>query len=338
MAVFKLDKLKHSQKNMKIKTTHRQPGFIGACDPHRKQRLIELSGLLSANHHRILELNWPGYHEQERALDTSDLPLGGPQTILPLAQSLAEHSQLIRAGVPVIPSPEFQDVDLPVIDRSLQATWGGSSVDIGDGGIFAALPTPKRLSAYVIVSRQLRLQNPLFAGAFLENQLLAAMGRALDHAAIVGDGTGENPIGILNDGEVLTRDRATAGTDTLADLAGMQKTIADANGEADDEGYFWISSTDVREALQTTEGIGAPIWTGPGPMGQTGIASVHPPAETLILAQPEAMAFVDWQRLQIENVLDAQQAKSGFLTLIVTGYYDVAITDPSGICRATDPA
>jgi hypothetical protein len=47
-------------------------------------------------------------------------------------------------------------------------------------------------------------------------------------------------------------------------------------------------------------------------MGYEAIASVHAPANTLVLAQKRAMAFVDFNKLQVENLVDADQAKEGF--------------------------
>jgi hypothetical protein len=46
---------------------------------------------------------------------------------------------------------------------------------------------------------------------------------------------------------------------------------------------------------------------------------------------------VDWGRLQIEALDDAAQAKAGYRTLLVSGFFDVIPADPSAFCVAIDP-
>lgn len=316
-------------------TLPKHPGLIGPTDSLRQERLLALTSLMRSSRNEVMELRWPDYATQERAA-LNDLALDGPKTILPLSRQLAGFSQLLRAGVPMVSEMTYQDLVMPTLDRGLEATWGGTSPDIGDSGISAATPNPKRLSAFVIVSDQLRVQNPLLIGAWLEQQLLASIGRAIDKAAIAGDGSGETPVGILSDTDILTNVRASAGVDTLADLAEMEKVVANANGEDSPEDFLWISDTATREILRTTEGIGSPIWSGPGPLGHAGIASVHAPASTLVLAQKSAMAIIDWNKIQVENLVDRAQALQGFRQMHVTGYFDFAILDPNGVCKATD--
>ncbi len=321
-------------------------GLIGRTDPARRERLMELADLIGNNQRKTVKLRFPDWSELQRDLTTTDLPLGGPNTVLfGLSDMLAEHSQLLRSGVPMIRATQFADLDVPIIDRTLEAVFGGSSVDVGDGVISAALPKPKRLSAFVVISRQLRVQNPLLSGAWLEAQLMAAMGRALDKAAIVGDGTGENPVGFLNDPDVLTHERASAGANSLADLCAMEEIIANANGNDGAENLLWIADTATRSSLRQTAGasglgevFGEPVWEGSGPFGYDGIASVHCPTGTLALAQKSSMAFFDWGKLEVENLLDVEQAKEGFQTVLVNGYFDFAILDPNGVCVAVDPA
>lgn len=296
---------------------------------------MSLANVIESSAKCSTTLRWPTRSEIEsRALS---MDVDGPETILPLERQLGQYSQLIRGGVPVIQSEDFTSLAVPILDRTLEADFGDSP-DIGNNGVTVAKASPKRLSAFIVVSDLLRQQNPLFVARFIEAQLLAALARKLDKVALIGDGVGDNPTGILEDTDVPTRDRATAGTDTLADLVGMQRAIADAEGEDSAEDFLWISSPDVRESLQTTEGIGSPIWTGPGPLGHRGTASTLAPAGTLILAQQSAMAFIDYNQVKVENLLDVQQAKAGFRTLFISGWFDFAILDTNALIVATDPA
>ena len=49
-----------------------------------------------------------------------------------------------------------------------------------------------------------------------------------------------------------------------------------------------------------------------------------------------AMAFVDFNKLQVENLVDAGQAKAGMRTLLVSGFYDFVVLEPNGICKAVN--
>lgn len=328
-----------------MKNTQIHAGLIGPVDNCRSERLLAIADVIESNDRCPRKLRWPDYHTLQRDA-LNDLQLDGPKTLLPLARQLAEHSQLLRAGVPMVSEPMFQNLVMPSLDRSLEATWSdNTSVDIGDEGISVSLPKPKRLSAFIVFSDQIRLQNPLLAGAFIENQLLAAMGRALDKAAIAGTGGTSQPTGILNDPDILTNERSTPASDSLEDMAEMEAAIANANGEDDESGYFWIADTGTRKTLRKTPaftGTGDvcsdPIWSGEGPLGYKGLATVHAAANTLALAQKSALTFVDWQRLEIENLLNVDQALEGFRTMLVSGYFDFSVNDPNGICLATDPA
>lgn len=327
--------------------TKTHAGLIGPVDSHRQERLLNLYDLLNSNKKQVLDLRWPDHHQLERGA-LNDLQFEGHKTVIPLARSLADHSQLIRSGVPLISEPQFRDLCLPTLDRSLEAGWGGTSPDIGDEGITASFPKPKRLSAFIVVSDQIKLQSPVLAGAWLELQLLSAIGRALDKAAIVGTGTNDQPTGVFVDSGVLTHTRAVSNTDSLSDLASMEKAVADANGEYDGDDYVWICDTATRKELRTQPSFtgsgdvyGDPLWRsnrGSGPLGFPGIASVHAPANSLALAQTSAMTFVDWNRLKIENLTNIDQATAGFRYMVVTGYYHFTITDPNGICKAVNPA
>lgn len=330
-----------------IKTQHpTQPGFIGAVDNARRKRLLDLCDLTRSSERQIKTLEWPDYYEQERTA-LNDLALDGPKTIIPLARQLSGYSQLLRAGVPMISTAEYSTLVMPSLNRALEADWSATSPDIGGNAIAVSSAEPRRLSAYVVVSDMLRVQNELLVGAWLEQQLLASVGRALDKAALVGTGANNQPTGLLNDTGINSHTRASNGINSLADMAAMEKAIADNNGEDNSEDYLWVSDTATRETLRNTPAtaagttFGRSLWEPQpannlgrsGVMGYEAIASVHAPANTLILAQKRAMAFVDFNKLQVENLVDAGQAKEGFRTMLVSGYFDFAILEPNGICK-----
>ena len=342
---------------MKSNLPHKQDGFIGYADESRKERLLRLLEVIGTNERKTVELRWPSYHDQERLLtgrDLSDFDANwsqdGPDTILPLSKQLAEYSQFLKIGTPVISAPGgFRDVDLPVIDQSLVAGFGAATApDIGDSGVTVGLATPRRVSAEIVVSNQLKVQNSVFASAFVESQLLSAIGQSIDNAILNGDGTGDNPTGLLVDSDVLSHTRTTAGINVLSDLAAMERAIADNHGETDPSDYFFVCDTATRENLRTQPGeipggtFGDTMLSYKGETAKSGLlsyptlASKHAPTNTLILAQKQALAVVDWGMLKVSTVPDVDRAIAGFSTLLVEGYMDVLVRDPNGVCKALD--
>jgi hypothetical protein len=312
--------------------------LITAADSARQQRLLDLGELAFSTTERRIDLRWPDQSTLQRAA-LNDWANDGPRNVLSLAGQLAPHSAILRAGASSATIDRFEDTVMPILNRELVASWGTTAGDISAEPISVADATPKRLSAFLTVSEQLKHQTPIFVGQFLESQLLAAVAAAIDKAALVGTGSNGEPLGILSDADVLQHELAVAGTLTLAELASMQKKIADAHGEAAAADYTWLAATDVRETLQTTAGINGPIWpTTSGPLGHRGEASPWAPDGSLILAQASKLVLVDWNRLTIESVTSRQQSIEGFRTLLVSGFFDFIVSDPNAVCVAVDPA
>jgi HK97 family phage major capsid protein len=313
--------------------------LITAADSSRKQRLYDLAGIAFSNREQKLDLRWPDHDTVQRAA-LNDWTNDGPRTLLTLAGQLRQHSAIVRAGASVTTVTEFLDVIAPNISRTLEASWGDNTADIGSEPISAVASRPKRLSAFINVSDRLRHQSPLLTGQWLEAQLLSAMGVALDKAALVGTGDDSQPLGLLNDDEILTHERTTADVDTLDDLAGMEEAIANSHGEADPGNFCWIVDPATRRALRSSEGAGGPLWPSNtlGPLGHRLEASPHAPAGTVVLAQAEKITVMDWNRLTVENLVNREQALEGFRTLLVSGWFDVIVSDPRAVCVAINPA
>lgn len=325
------------------------PYQIGPVDDARRERLLQLDGLFRSNSTERLEIRFPSPREQQRA-GLSNFGNEGPSTkLLGLGDQLADYSKLIKNGASVVSHDRFEDLVAPVVDRSLQASWGNSG-DLDNTPLTVADAKPKRLSAYITISDQLRVQNPILAGSFIEAQLLASIGTALDDAAINGTGVGDIPLGILNDASLPTHTRGVGSSEELADLTKMEEIIADAHGEIDPSDYRWLCDPATRKRLRETPGynvsgnFGGAAWdasatpqAGGGILGYHGVALPTAPNDTLILTQMSQLAVLDWSVLKIENLIDRTQALAGFRTMLVSGFFDFAVIDPNAICIAINP-
>ncbi len=311
------------------------PHTLGHLDDFRRERLLALDELFRSRSEERLTLRWPDETQQRTALN--DWTNEGPATLSLFSTQLRDYSRIMKAGAASISHPRFENLCAPIVDRSLTASWGNSG-GLDNTPLMVADAEPKRLSAFITASDQLRMQSPVLAGAFIEAQLLASVGAAIDDAVVNGSGAGDVPLGLLNDGDLPTHTRASAGVNAEADLLAMEKAVADAYGEHDPADFVWILASDTRAALRQLDGTSDPVFraTGDGPLGHK--ASVIPtaPNATAILAQAGQLAIFDWQQLQVENLLDVAQAKQGFRTMLISGWFDFAVLDPNSVIVAAD--
>jgi HK97 family phage major capsid protein len=309
---------------------------LGQTDNFRTERLLAIADVLTRDQGGA-SLRWPSQSDiltasARRDFTNAPTPSTGP---LSLGQQLRPHSAIARLGASFVTLPVIQDSGLPTVDRSKKAAWG-TAVDV-DADLVLTTTTPRRLSAFVLVSKRLIRSSPVLASSFVEGQLLAAVAGALDAAAVTGTGADGEPFGLLADGALLEYEMAGASL-AVADLLGMEKAVADAHGDNGD--LAWLASTDVRQALRDVPrmtGSTVPLWPDSkniGPLGYAAAASPWAPASSLILGN-----FTDLLVLQSGTVdiltnpysLDTE----GFIRMTVSGYFDVVALSPeSSFVRA----
>ena len=306
---------------------------IGQTDNHRRERLLELSNLLNRSDGGTVNLRWPDFGQvlsdnHRRELTGPGYPNAGLQTF---EQQIRGHSAIARAGASFITLPVVQDASLPSIDRAQKASWVGTSADVAPI-LETVTSSPKRLSAFITASKELTKLSPVLAGAFLEKQLLSAIGAALDEASIIGSGTDE-PFGILADPAVLEHEFTTS--ITAADILAMEKAVADAHGEADPAAMTWLADTATREALRALprlSGGSTPLWpdgVNAGPLGYRGTGSPWAPADTLIFGNFNDLLVLQSDSVEITSNPYTAADTTGFVRMLISGWFDIVALNPS---------
>lgn len=301
---------------------------IGAIDPLRTQRLLDIAGLLKRNGGGQVSLRWPDQNSALRAERSIDEWATGREPLF-LGNQLRAHSAIVRAGASTLTLPLIQESAMPSIDRSKKATWGNSA-DVAPT-LNLTDSTPRRLSAYVNASKQLVDSHPMIAAAFIEAQLLSAIGAALDDSAINGSGTAE-PFGLLADPGLLEHEYA--GSDpVVSDLLAMEAALADAHGERDPFALGWLVDSATRKRLRGVPRMTAgttPAWpdqAGQGALGYRGTVSPFAPAKTVIYGDFSDLLVVQSHEITVlmnPYSLDTQ----GFIRLTIAGYFDVLALNP----------
>jgi len=165
---------------------------------------------------------------------------------------LRNASSVMQAGATML-NGLSGDVKIPKKLTAAQAAWiateGGAAAE-SEMTVGSVSLTPKTLGAYTDVTRQLLIQSSLDVEALIRNDLVSALGLAIDAAALSGAGTGGAPTGIKSTGSINTTTFAAANP-TFAEVVAMETAIANANALSGNMSYIMPSST--YGALKTTE-------------------------------------------------------------------------------------
>jgi HK97 family phage major capsid protein/HK97 family phage prohead protease len=165
---------------------------------------------------------------------------------------LRNASSVMAAGATML-NGLSGDVKIPKKLSAANANWisseGGSAAE-SEMTVGSVSLSPKTLGAYTDVTRQLLIQSSLSVENLIRDDLVQALGLAIDKAALEGTGTGGQPTGILNTTGINTTTFAAANP-TFAEMVAMETSIAEDNALAN--GMAYIMPASMYGALKTTE-------------------------------------------------------------------------------------
>ena len=124
---------------------------------------------------------------------------------------------------------------------------------------------PKSLAAFTDISRRLMLQSAIDIEGFVRQDLRASLGQELDRAVLAGSGSGNEPTGILANGDIQTIALGANGAAlNWANVIDLQTKVASSNANGINGAF--VTTRQVRGKLQITEksaGSGVFIWGDP---------------------------------------------------------------------------
>lgn len=193
-----------------------------------------------------------------------------------------------RAGITVLDGL-VGNPSIPQVITAALGSWlptEATPITQSEPTIGETTATPKAASGYLRFSRQLSMQAESF-DAFIEQQLLEAVGALIDQAVISGSGASGQPLGITN---TTTGIGTVSGTAfSHASTKTMRRQILDAGGL--EERIAWVGATDVQDLLggrQRFSGSDRTIWDDGNILARPATATKHVPAGVLIAG--------DWSR------------------------------------------
>lgn len=148
------------------------------------------------------------------------------------------------------------NVDIPKQTGGATAYWLGEGEDAQEGTptIGQIELNPKTVGAYTDITRRLMMQSTPDAERIVWNDLVNALGQAIDKAGYYGTGTGNEPRGLKNYTGINAVDFATAGKPTFAEIVDMESQIAADNADINSMAYVFNAL--MRGHLKTSPKFG----------------------------------------------------------------------------------
>lgn len=239
--------------------------------------------------------------------------------VMPIEEALRAKNVLVNAGAKYLTNL-VGDVLIPTMNGS-QVGWEGEISEAKDGNVsFNSIKlSPKRLTAFVDVSKALLNQSSEAVEEMLKNDLISAINSKLEQT-ILGEieGTTERPAGIFYG---KTIDSATT---TFAQLTALESSVEDANTlgkpcyvmSNSSKGAFRAMSKSTKNTQLVMEA------------GEIDGVAVHNtsnvPANKFIFGDFSNLAIGQWAGIDV--VVDPfSQAKNGMVRLVVNAYFDAKV-------------
>lgn len=191
-------------------------------------------------------------------------------------------------------------------------TWEGEVAAASDGaGTFSEIElSPKRLTAYIDVSKQFLLQDSVSAEAMLRNDIVKAISNKLE-ATILGDEAGSNkvPAGMFNGADVFVADFAT----TVA----LEEELEEANVYGE---YCYIVSPKAKAALRTAPKGANGFVMENGEVNGIKVLCTSA-AKGVVLGNFSDYVIAQWGAIDL-TVDPYTQAANGKVRLVINAYFD----------------
>lgn len=191
-------------------------------------------------------------------------------------------------------------------------TWEGEVGAASDGaGTFSEVElSPKRLTAYIDVSKQFLLQDSVSAEAMLRNDIVKAISNKLE-ATILGDEAGSNkiPAGIFNG--------ASAATLTYAGTVDMESELDEANVMGE---YCYIVSPKAKAALRKAAKGDNGFVMEDGEVNGIKVLCTSA-AKGVVLGNFSDYVIAQWGAIDL-TIDPYTQAANGKVRLVINAYFD----------------
>ncbi len=266
--------------------------------------------------------------------------------------ALRANMVMANLGVRVLPGLSA-NVDLP---RKATAASVGSVTEIGSAT--ETSPTtakvtlsPKRVSAYVEVSKQALIQSAMSLEAMIRDDLLQSCAVALEYQCINGTGTAPQVTGIRYTTGMGTVVGGTAGASLAwSHVVDLESACANANAEPDRLAGYLVNTKTRGKAKQVQKGTNLPFLWDNGPQPLNGyralvtnnlLSNVTKGSSTTVCSQ--ALFGSDWSMATIglfgapDITIDPySKADTGQVKITLNQFADFGVRQPACFAKMDD--
>ena len=222
------------------------------------------------------------------------------------------------------------NVSIPAYSGS-NVNWAGETATATDGaGTFSEVNLePKRLTAYLDISKQFLIQDSASAEEMLKRDIVNAISNKLE-ATILGDlaGTSTMPEGLLYN---VTADSAAP---TFKDMVDMEAALEAANVRGD---IKFIVSPSAKAVLKTTlkdtkNTVSGYIQNGNEINGYPVLASSAVAGKGIVFGNFSDLVIGQWGGIDL-TIDPYTQAANGKVRLVINAYFDAKVRRPEAIVK-----
>ncbi len=218
------------------------------------------------------------------------------------------------------------DIAIPVYSGS-NVGWKGEvvSADSGKGSFREVTLKPKRLTAFIDISKQFLIQDSVGAEELLRSDIIAALAEKLE-STILGNeaATDVKPAGIFAG---VTADTAAI---KFADVVDLEAKLEEANVTGS---LTYIASPKAKAQLRKTAkdtGSGRFVMEGNEVEGISVLTSSAVTANGLALADWRELIIGQWGGLDL-TVDTITKAAEGMVRIVINAYFDAKVRRPAAI-------
>ena len=244
---------------------------------------------------------------------------------------LRAQNVLMQAGAKFL-TGLVGDVQIPIMSAT-NVNWADETAAATDGaGTFSNVTlSPKRLTAYVNISKQLLNQNSVDVDNMIRQDIIRAISSKLE-STILGNaaGTTTQPAGIFYN---VTPTKVSG----MAGIAAVEGDVEDANVYGD---LMWVINPKFKADLRTMakgSNIAQSLYEN-GEIDGTEALSTGNVGEKLgVYGDFSQLAIGQWGAIDL-TVDPYTQAKNGMVVLVVNAYFDAKVVRPEAFGFATTNA
>ena len=259
-----------------------------------------VNGNVSDEHRAYVNGNSINYRSAIQATATGMGEENVPEDKAPLELAIRNASVLDRLGVTWFGNA-VGDIRIPKYHGSNVAWADSENADAADGasGFTEVTLSPKRLTAYVTISRQFLAQSPEDAEGILIADLARAISEKIDMTVFGAEsGSTAKPAGLFDGAYVQTG--TSLGSITFDDVLDLEAEVEGHNGTD----FVFVADPKVKYALRGTQMASGlqMVWDKGEIDGRKAVVSNSVNAKSLLCFDPRDLACASWDNDMVITV------------------------------------